>query len=202
MIELSPPSPTRVEALLARGAVSSLTYDHAGASRTSPPPGWRVDHNRLRLGAGPDDFERARAALREWAMFETGWTRLEPRRAPIEVGGIVAVIARTLSLSTVNTCRILYTIDETTPVGGRRFGFAYGTLPHHMARGEERFLVEMDGTDGSVSFDVLAFSRPHHWLAWIAYPYLRLCQRRFARDAKAAMRQAMAERRPERRGAT
>ena len=72
-----------------------------------------------------------------------------------------------------------------------RFGFAYGTLPGHAERGEERFLVEWSHEDDSVFYDVLAFSRPNHLLAWLGYPFARILQRRFARDSKEAMKEAV-----------
>ena len=48
----------------------------------------------------------------------------------------------------------------------KRFGFGYGTLPRHAERGEERFSVEWYREDGCVYYDVFAFSRPKHPLAW------------------------------------
>ena len=74
------------------------------------------------------------------------------------------------------------------------FGFAYGTLPSHIERGEERFLVECDPVDGSVWYDILAFSQPRHVLAKLGYPYVRRMQKRFGRDSAAAMLRAIAER--------
>ncbi len=52
----------------------------------------------------------------------------------------------------------------------RRFGFAYGTLPDHAGSGEELFLIEWDRGEGSVWYDVLAFSRPGHILDRLGYP--------------------------------
>ena len=76
----------------------------------------------------------------------------------------------------MNACRIVTVIDEESP---RRFGFTYGTLPGHAECGEERFLLEMDEA-GDVWFDILAFSRPRHWLAKLGYPIVRRLQKSFA----------------------
>ena len=57
--------------------------------------------------------------------------------------------------------------------GAERFGFAYGTLPGHAERGEERFSVVLNRDDGSVHYEVLAMSRPKHPLAWLGYPFAR-----------------------------
>ena len=81
-------------------------------------------------------------------------------------------------------------IDEAGAV--RRYGFAFGTLPGHMEQGEERFTVEWNHEDDSVHYDVLAFSRPNHPLAWLGFPLARALQRRFARDSKGAMTRATA----------
>jgi uncharacterized protein (UPF0548 family) len=75
----------------------------------------------------------------------------------------------------------LYVIDEP-----RRFGFAYGTLPDHVESGEERFLLEL-ADDGAVYYDIIAFSRPRHFLAKLAYPLVRRLQKRFGRNSAAAM---------------
>jgi uncharacterized protein (UPF0548 family) len=77
-------------------------------------------------------------------------------------------------------------VDESSgPVS--RFGFAYGTLPDHAAIGEERFLIEWNHDDDSVWFDILAFSKPRHFLVRLGYPIVRLTQKRFGRESTNAM---------------
>ena len=88
----------------------------------------------------------------------------------------------------LNACRIVYLLDETSPV--RRYGFAYGTLPGHAERGEERCSVEWH-SDDTVWYDLLAFSRPSHWLLWLGYPWVRRLQRRFGLASLASMVQAV-----------
>ncbi len=56
-----------------------------------------------------------------------------------------------------------------------RAGFAYGTLPGHPERGEEAFVVRLLD-DGSVRFDVVAFSRPGSTLTRLAGPIGRAVQ--------------------------
>jgi uncharacterized protein (UPF0548 family) len=63
--------------------------------------------------------------------------------------------------------------------------FAYGTLDEHAESGEEKFTVRWDQSDDSVWYEILAFSKPRHSLARIAYPISRLLQKRFARDSMA-----------------
>src|SRR5262249_51861973 len=85
----------------------------------------------------------------------------------------------------------VYVVDDEGPV--QRFGFAYGTLPGHAESGEERFTVEGHEQDDAVWYDILAFSRPQQLLARWGYPFARRLQKRFARDAAAAMRRAVAQ---------
>jgi uncharacterized protein (UPF0548 family) len=72
----------------------------------------------------------------------------------------------------VAVCRVVGVIDE-----GRRFGFAYGTLPEHPEEGEELFSVDRDDRD-QVTFRIEVFSRPHQTLARLASPVARHLQRR------------------------
>lgn len=104
----------------------------------------------------------------------------------MEAGTTVAVVARHYGLWSVNVSRVVYEVDDEKD-GVKRYGFAYGTLPEHAERGEERFIVEWSREDDSVHYDVLAFSRPNHLLVLLGYPLARAAQRRFARDSLAAM---------------
>lgn len=97
-------------------------------------------------------------------------------------GAVVGVLARCLGIWWLNAARVVYSIDEP-----RRHGFAYGTLPGHAERGEERFLVEMMD-DGSIWYDLFAFSQPAHWLAKLGHPVARRFQKKFAADSLQAMR--------------
>tara|TARA_B100001123_G_scaffold28118_1_gene29971 strand:- start:1180 stop:1584 length:405 start_codon:yes stop_codon:yes gene_type:complete len=121
-------------------------------------------------------------------MFDVGWASVVPEPDPPGEGQTVAILFEILGCWWLNACRVVYLIDEDGPP--RRFGFAYGTLPDHVERGEERFLVEQD-SDGVTWYDLSAFSRPRHLLAKIGYPVARMMQRRFARGSLAAMKRAV-----------
>ena len=99
----------------------------------------------------------------------------------------MAVVAKILGIWSLNAARLVFVVDEP-----RRFGFAYGTQPGHVERGEERFLVEI-ADDDSVWYDILAFSQPKHVLTKIGYPLVRRLQKRFGRESAAAMRRAVSE---------
>jgi uncharacterized protein (UPF0548 family) len=181
------PDAARVRRFLGAQRARSLTYAAVGATDGgAAPAGFVLDHNRQRLGRGEAVFARAREDLRRWRMFPAPWTAIEPSEAAIAEGEVIAVLIRALGVWWLNAARIVYVIDEP-----RRFGFAYGTLPGHAERGEERFLVEWQDDD-EVWYDLRAFSRPRYWAARLARPVARALQRRFARDSKAAMAAAAA----------
>ena len=192
MIFLHDPTARETEAFLKAQSGSRLSYPEVGATRKGAPPYYKVDHNRVRLGTGEEAFRIAVEAMRQWKMFDLGWVRIAWPGAPILEGTNVAVVARTAGFWSLNAARIVYTLDETDGAV-RRFGFAYGTLRDHAEMGEERFSVELHRSDGSVWYDLYAFSRPRLWLAQIGYPLTRVYQRRFARDSKAVMARTVAK---------
>ena len=143
---------------------------------------YNIDHNRIQLGHGEATFRTAIEALKSWRHFDLGWVTIVPRGVKIEVGAIVAVKAHVFGLWSLNACRVVYVFNEA-----RRFGFAYGTLPGHVERGEEHFVVEWL-PDNSVWYDILAFSLPQHPLVKLTFPVARLLQKRFARNSLARMK--------------
>jgi len=187
------PSGARIACLFDGQRNASFSYVEVGASWEKPGeiPGYTVDHNRVKLGDGEEVFVRAAEALYAWKMFELGWVRILPRGAPVEVGTTVAVLARHHGFRSLNFSRVVYEVSGEDG-GVRRFGFAYGTLPEHAESGEERFVVEWH-RDGSVFYDLYAFSRPNHLLSRLGYPFARGLQRRFARGSLAAMARAVEE---------
>ena len=179
MFFLSSPNRASVQAILRRQADLPYCYGPVGATATTPPPGYMVDHNRIQLGHGAAIFTAACVAMRRWTMFNFTWIDLLWPDASIAAGTTVGVLAHLPGVHILNACRIVYVIDE---------GFAYGTLPDHVERGEERFLIEWDHADDSIWYDILAFSQPNHWLVKLGYPVTRYYQRRFACASLHAMR--------------
>ena len=159
-----------------------FTYDEVGATNATPPAGYTVDHNRVQLGAGQTMYERAVAALKTWRQFDLGWVTIVPSGVTVETGATVAVKARAFGTWSLSAARVVYTIEEPL-----RFGFAYGTLPDHVERGEERFMVEWL-PDDTVWYDILAFSRPQHPLVKLSAPLARKLQKRFARESLIRMK--------------
>jgi uncharacterized protein (UPF0548 family) len=191
------PSESQIHAYLARQAGEALSYDGVGCTGklAQPRAGWNVDRHRVLLGGGHDVFRRGREAIESWQMFPREVATL-CWPAPPREGLNVAVLywAGPVGLWLLLAARVVYVVNETVDCDGReveRFGFAYGTLPDHAERGEERFLVEWDRRDDCVWYDLLAVSRPRHWLARVGYPYTRYEQARFRRLSGAAMEEAV-----------
>ena len=189
MFLLREPSISALKSFLHAQQGQSFSYQEIGASREQTHAGYDVDHNRVLLGSGEEAFGKAIAALRAWKMFDLGWCRIYPSNAPIEVGTTVAILINHFGFWSLNASRIVYVIDEDGLL--RRYGFAYGTLAEHGEIGEERFSVEWKQEDGSVWYDLYAFSTPGHILAKFGYPLSRRLQKRFIEGSKMAMGRAV-----------
>lgn len=168
-----------------------LSYMKIGATRSQQmPAGYAINRYKGRLGTGEDVFKRAVAAMRSWAMYRLGWTKLYWPDTPIRDGEVVAILARHFGFWSLNACRIIYTFeDEGNPE--QRFGFAFGTLPGHVEEGEEQFSVELE--DETVWYKLFAFARPKALMAKMAHPLVRSTQRRFAVNSFEAMKRAIKE---------
>lgn len=189
MFSFRKPTNETVRRFLLQQDKLDFTYSAVGATCSTPPVGFVVDHTRIKLGNGKRVFEAAKDLIRCWEHFQLGWVKTSSRDIPIEKGQVVGVMAQALGLWCLNACRIVSVIDESAATS--RYGFVYGTLPGHVECGEERFQVEWNRNDDSVWYDILAFSQPNHFLARMGYPIVRKLQRKFARDSAAAMQRAI-----------
>lgn len=182
MFAFQTPDDELIRAFISGQADLRFTYPNVGATASAAPAGFQEDHFRCSIGSGNHAFENAKVALKSWKQFDQGWAHAHPDNTPIEPNRTVAVVFGMLGLWCLCSARIVYVVDEPN-----RFGFAYGTLPGHVESGEERFLVErLD--DGTVWYDVRAFSRPRHILTKIGYPVVRWLQKRFVRASAEIMR--------------
>lgn len=175
---------------LARSRQHEVTYPEVGLTRSSTlPAGYHHDRHRLRIGQGDADWERAKDAIRSWKAHAHAGVVITPSDAPIREGGTV-LASRTIGPVTILApCRIVYVTEETT-----RFGFGYGTLPGHPERGEEAFHVG-HGDDGTVTAEIVAFSRPDDLLTRLAGPVARMIQKAATRRYLAGIAGHVAERR-------
>lgn len=131
-----------------------------GASREELGLGatWRIVDEARVLGTGEKCFTRASAALLEFRAHRHAGVRVRHDEAESDV--VWLRVGPTLS-----PCRILHV--ERTP---QRTALVYGTLPGHVERGEEAFLIELQD-DGTVIGRCVAFSQPDRWFARLA-PHL------------------------------
>jgi uncharacterized protein (UPF0548 family) len=186
MFLLGSPADDRIRQILAAQKRSPFSYRNTGATRTLLPAEYDVQRDRFLLGEGSRVFYKAKEAARKWRMFDIDWVRLYRPATPVAAKDMVAILVGRFGVWMVNLCRIVYVIDEP-----RRYGFAYGTLGHHVLAGEQRFTVEWRD-DNSVWYEVLHFSREKHPLARIAYPLARKLRKIFRRDSGIAMQRASA----------
>lgn len=191
MFLLHRPGEDEIRRYVAAREGAPLTYPEAGASRGGAAPrGYLRNFAATPVGTGEEVFRRAADAVRRWATYDNGWTRVFPPGAPAEPGRTVAVLVRHYGFWSLHACRVVYAFDERDgPV--RRAGFAIGTVADHAQRGEERFTVEWRADDDGVRFELFSFSRPAAPLALLGFPLARRLQRRFARDSLAAVRAAV-----------
>ena len=186
MFLLKRPTDAQIREFLDKRKADSFSYPEVGATAGSPPAGYSIDHSRVILGEGEETFARAKRVICEWKMFDVPGVKLLYPDTPIEPGRDVAPLSYHLGFYSLNSCRIVYVIDEPG-----RYGFAYGTLTEHAEIGEERFTVELDSVSGEVWYDIFAFSRPGNLLVKLGYPYSRYKQKQFAVASKEAMRRAV-----------
>lgn len=182
---LRTPRPEELEAILAGAAAQMPSYPDLGATReaTALPAGYHHVQASVDLGTGQEAFDRACAALRVWAPQRNAGIELLPAEPLLTPGQDLVLLFRTVPFHVTAACRIVYTIDEPD-----RYGFGYGTLPHHPEQGEEAFLVERS-PDGQVAFRIRAFSRPGQLLTRLGSPVGRAVQARVTQRYLAGMQQ-------------
>jgi uncharacterized protein (UPF0548 family) len=185
MISLRCPSEDQITRLFHSLDAADFSYPHIGATKHQMPNGYNIDRHASVIGHGEADFESARQAIRDWKPFDLPWITTFPQAAPAQ-GTMIAVVAQLFGLWWTNVSRVIYTVDESD-----RFGFAYGTLPHHAESGEELFLVERSLKTDEIHYHITAFSRPRHPLARLGYPFSRGAQKRFGRGSIEAMKRAV-----------
>jgi uncharacterized protein (UPF0548 family) len=152
--------------------VNDLTYPEIGATRHEPLPArYNHLHHRARIGFGADDFTRAGEAVMTFAMHRAAGAGIRTEAGRARPGVRLTVVLGPFRVP----CEVVYTVEEPN-----RIGFGYGSLPGHVERGEESFVVERD-TRGDVWFRVTAFSKPARWPTIIGGPVAVMFQRGYAR---------------------
>ena len=182
MFVLRPPTDARVRRILGEVASARTTCAHPGATRDpidEAPAGYALDVYTAELGHGERVFARARAAIERFEHYPASFSRVVPLEGGLREGLVFGTVARHLGFASIHPCRVAFVIDEATP---RRFGFGLETLPGHVLRGEECFVVSVDEAGERVALEVRVISRPADALAWLGWPFLRAFQARFRRE--------------------
>jgi len=188
MFLFSKPSEPQIRAILATQRARDFSYPDVGATRSELPSGYVTLRGRIDLGQGFPTFAQAVQALRQWKMFAVSGIQL-CWPVPIQPGEAVAVVIKHFGFWSINCCRIVYVLDEDGPI--QRFGFAYGTLPEHAEKGEERFTVEWHRSSDLVYYEIVSFSRPGNIAVKMAYPLAHGLQNRFLHHSLAAVARAV-----------
>ena len=195
MIKLRKPSGRDIERILDSSREAEFNYPFTGVTREllvdgDGPKGFRLNRFTVSLGSGDEVFEAAKEAIDSWQMFNHSMASLHPVGIDTSLQTCVAVLFRGYGLWILNPARILYRLSESSLRDGRvrQFGFAYGTLPGHIAKGEECFSVEIDTITNEVQFRITVISRPGHLLSWIGSLIMTREQKRFRRLAGRAMK--------------
>ncbi len=129
-----------------------FTYPEVGATRDGDlPAGVHVVRRCTVVGQGDDAFDRAVAAVFDWAPQRHAGLRVHASGPAGQEGAVVLMTAGFPPLGLRIPCRVVW--SQTT---GDRRGYGYGTLPGHPESGEESFVVSRDGAD--VVFEMVAFS--------------------------------------------
>ncbi|HKF26036.1 MAG TPA: DUF1990 domain-containing protein [Candidatus Acidoferrum sp.] len=197
---LAKPGEAAIREALGRSQSMPFSYAHVGATRTTPPAGWRVHHMRAPLGTGRRTLEAAAAVLFSWKLLAVEGLEVFPSTETVQQGTNVAILSRHFGIWSLDFCRVIYVLKNQREHDGAvlRTGFGYGTLPGHAVRGEEIFSIEWRVRTEEVWYDIYSFSLPASPLVKLLSPVARAAQRRFARQSlEGAVRLAAdAENRP------
>lgn len=183
MLFLFRPGPPAIQRLLKEREHAPFSYKNVGATRTTPPPGWRINHMRQLVGIGSATHARVVVALFSWQLLAIDGLEVFPSTATLQPNTNVAILSRHFGIWSVDFCRVIYALRDEPENDGAilRTGFAYGTLPGHAVSGEEIFSIEWHPATQEVWYDIYSFSLPATPLVRLIAPIARATQRRFAR---------------------
>lgn len=150
--------------------MDGLTYNEVGATAGEMPRGYHHVRARRVIGHGREVFARAADALLAGEAQRRAGARVELSETPMRAGTRVTMRLGLGILSFRIPCLVVW-----AERGAAIAGFAYGTLPGHPERGEERFTLTL-GPAGDVVFEIAAFSKPGRWFTRVGAPLGRLVQ--------------------------
>ncbi len=185
MLFLRKPGIETIRGFLVRQSKLDFTYSAVGCHvRQSSPPGYAIRSLAHQLGEGESAYEAAKRGAKELGSVRLGWLEAGPEGTPIQTNAMVAILARTFGIWWLNACRIVLVIEEVGNGESIRLRLMNFTGPRRNRRGAISSWNGIKRTTESW-FDILAFSRPHHILTRLAYPIVRMTQKRFGRNPAA-----------------
>lgn len=154
-----------------------ITHTAIGFTRTGVwPSGFRPLHHRIRVGSGEARFRQLAEGILAFDLHRRAQLRIHAEPAHAVVGGLVTVGFGAGNLRLNAPCTVVWVADFKEDDGGtRRAGFGYATLPGHPESGEESFTAVLE-PDGSVYFELNAYSRHANWFYQLGAPVARFCQ--------------------------
>lgn len=155
--------------------MTTVTYAEVGATAGELPAGYH--HVRLTrvIGHGREVFDRASDDLFAGLVQRRAGARIRLSDVPLREGTRVRMLVSVGPLSFRIPCLVVWAERSATSAG-----YAYGTLPGHPERGEERFALHL-APSGEVTFTITAFSAPGRWFTLLGGPLARLVQSRMTR---------------------
>ena len=187
MFSVLKPSSSTLDALLEDQRDKEFSYQEVGATRSAFPDGYRHLRRVIELGHGEPVFVGATEGLRRWQAHIRAGVVLRPPDASVEEAVAVVLTVPVAPVYATVACRIGYVVEDPA-----RFGFAYGTLPHHVIEGEEAFVVERDDA-GTVRFRISAFTRPRGRAMRAVAPVVQLLDERLVRRYLSGLHRHVAE---------
>jgi uncharacterized protein (UPF0548 family) len=168
--------------VLAEQSNLEVTYASSGmVAHSQVPKRFKETGGSVVLGYGRSVFDAATQNIKQWRVHEQAGLHVIPRGAEVRESSDVILLMNLLIGYVTVSCRVVSMTHSND-----QWGFDYGTLPHHVERGEELFSVAL-ATDDSVTFTVRAMSRPGHFLTRVGAPVAQFVQRKATRNYLQAM---------------
>jgi len=160
-----------------------VTYSEVGATAGRLPDGFHHERAERVIGRGRTAYERACDDLFRGEVQRRAGAETWMSETPLRVGTRMRMRIGVGPLRFVAPCVVVWA--ERTAESA---GFAYGTLPGHPERGEERFAILLADTD-DVVFRITAFSAPGRWFTRWGRPVGQWMQARMTRRYLATLDQ-------------
>jgi len=98
MLWIREPLTAEIRDFLSNNALSSFSYRELGCTKGRNVSGFNTDRYRIQLGTGPETWERAKRAVRDWRMFSIDWARMCWPYKKLVPGTVIAVKAHHFGL--------------------------------------------------------------------------------------------------------